>query len=247
MLKNALEFLESRLGHTERWEVGGDTYFAGGGQVYPVPLPTLPRSASCLSAATLAGLVAYMEGNVDNLSLSDCLVTIAAQRVSLCGKLRPTRDRECFVAAKYSPSFGQCVDKTLPLREMVSALETHFEDTAFRAALLESLSKVQVTGLKVQRREGMGSRVTAEQGVMGDGWENLQPVVELAPFRTFPEVPQVPSRFLVEVTAEGEEENAAVKLRCVDGGAWLVPTTQRLAKHLEGLMSGLAHAPTLVY
>ena len=81
---------------------------------------------------------------------------------------------------------------------------------------------------------GVTQTVETVQGVALKTSENIKPRVALAPFRTFLEVAQPESEFLLRVN-----ENGDVGLFEADGGVWKLEAKQNICEYFQKRLSDL--------
>lgn len=94
--------------------------------------------------------------------------------------------------------------------------------------LLDLLSRL-TTGSKVTTSDdGISQTVQAQKGVSLKEQIDIKPRVLLTPFRTFVEVPQPASEFLLRVNKDSE-----IRLFEADGGVWKLEAVRNVAAYLE--------------
>ena len=84
--------------------------------------------------------------------------------------------------------------------------------------------------------DGIAQRVTVKRGVSGHLSEKvkLKAIVKLSPYRTFREVEQPESEFLLRVQNSGDVPNVA--LFEADGGAWINDATENIVGYIQSLV-----------
>lgn len=78
---------------------------------------------------------------------------------------------------------------------------------------------------------GITQTVAARQGVSLKSYVSVKPRVKLIPFRTFREVEQPASEFLLRVDSDGE-----IGLFEADGGAWQLEAKDNVASYFESAL-----------
>lgn len=210
----------------------------------PLHLVSRPKLAepAVLTVHTLSGLAAYVEANRDELTLSECLVHVEGPgAVSLRSKLEGEhQQRMTFVTAENLnrfaavPLFG--FGKYLPLADALVALLALFEDTLHRASLLQVLGTVKVEEGVTQEDDGVKQQVTAKRGIRLVETVSVPSPIHLRPFRTFPELTQPESPFVVRLQERGS--GVEVALFEADGAAWKLEAIQLTAEWLRGELPG---------
>ena len=100
--------------------------------------------------------------------------------------------------------------------------------------LLDLLSRISKENGVITNDNGVSQTVEARQGVALKTMERLKPRVPLRPFRTFQEVEQPESEFLLRMDEEGN-----IGLFEADGGMWKLTARQTIKAFLEANLSDL--------
>lgn len=112
------------------------------------------------------------------------------------------------------------------------------EDTRYLLQLLGSISsESKVTSTD----NGVTQKVEAKAGIALNSVVEIKPRVTLRPFRTFIEVEQPESEFLLRVNQSGE-----IGLFEADGGVWKLEATRNVAAYFEDKLKDLVDAGTVV-
>lgn len=213
-----MEIERLTLDGTRFEEVDGVKYAVR--SLYPV-LPPKEPEPDPLVVHTLTGLVEYVKANHDGLALNKLVMHVVdPMRVDL---VSPThgyhRQRFTFASAQAFPRSAFLYGQFNDLERFNIALQSQFEPTDDRAGVLLIVGNVEDKEVRTQRDDGVGQGVTVKSGI-GLEMAVVPNPVRLAPFRTFPEVTQPPSQFVLRVRKGGTGIEAA--LFEGDGGAWRV-------------------------
>jgi hypothetical protein len=199
-----------------------------------VHLPVMKApEPSALTVQTLSGFADYVNGNRDELDLGSCVVhVVSPRRVELRSRLTGhAQQRFLYLRAEMSDRFaalGQfAFGKYLPAETMKIALLALFVPASDSQAandlgtVLGLVGRVRAVNESEQADDGFTQHVTAKAGVH---LVNTLPTavpsrVELRPFRTFAEVPQPPSPYILRFKDAGDQ-GVLVALFEADGGAW---------------------------
>lgn len=127
------------------------------------------------------------------------------------------------------------------LEERIIQLRAQCADTAGRTALLEMLSSVSKEEGAVSNDNGVTQEVTVREGVAIKAPAAVQPYVKLQPYRTFLEVEQPESEFLLRLGKECE-----VGLFEADGGAWKLEAARKIRTWLESMLAAQIDAGLVV-
>jgi len=208
--------------------------------VQSLPEPeAIPRT---LLFGTLDGLVGYVRGNRDGLALDTLLMHVEGPgSVLLLGPLtghfrqRATLASASLEAFGWKPmAFGQWTD----LETFIIALQAGTLDTPERAAILKLLGSVKDEAVRQTTDDGVTQTVVAKQGAVLVADVPVPNPVVLAPHRTFPDVEQPASRFVLRLHSGGP----TVALFEADGGAWRLEAVKRVAVYLSAAVERLGVA-----
>lgn len=107
--------------------------------------------------------------------------------------------------------------------------------------LLKLLSSVSSESKVTSTDNGVTQKVEAKAGIALSTLVEVKPRVVLRPFRTFVEVDQPESEFLLRISDKGE-----IGLFPADGGVWKLEATRNVAKYFEQELHDLIEAGAVV-
>lgn len=125
--------------------------------------------------------------------------------------------------------------------EMVIQLRSLFLQTTETAYLLDLISRMTEDEKVTTRDNGVTQMVEAKKGVALKETVEIRPRVKLTPFRTFLEVEQPESEFLLRVRDGGE-----IGLFEADGGAWKLVAKRSIVAYLDAQLKDLVNAGRVV-
>lgn len=147
--------------------------------------------------------------------------------VAVVSSLDIEKDREipyCAVAEGSRYNFGRGYD----YENFVIALRSLFVQNENSANLLQLLKKVaSVESVEVED-DGISQQVVAKQGAQLASNVKVSPIYKLAPFRTFIEVKQPESEFLLRIS-----DRSVFALYEADGGAWKIKAKANIRAFFE--------------
>jgi len=220
------------LGQAPEIEVHGKTYTSRSLNVVREPLP------SALVFHSLAGFADYVESGFDVAEKGSVAIQVLDEsKVGLLGKLRETRDREVLAIVELLGDefpFGVWGQH----EETMIALQTRIVPTDNRAALLKILGSVTAEEVATKDDDGITQRVTAKAGVALVEKVDLPNPVLLRPYRTFREVDQPESPFVLRVR-RGRGSGPEIALFESDGGAWRIDAISNVAEYLRDHTTGV--------
>lgn len=118
----------------------------------------------------------------------------------------------------------------MPFEEAMIALRTRFQPTADTEYALKLLSDI-TTGAKITYNDnGIATSVVTKKGIDLQANAAIRPIVKLRPYRTFQEVEQPESQFLIRVNERG------ISFIEADGGMWKLTARNTIKKYLEAAL-----------
>lgn len=192
--------------------------------------------ASSLKATTLGAVVTYLKENRDGLDLKKTVVLVHGPRsVQVVGELHPTiRDREAYLHAEpINPDLDRYFDTFMDREDFSLFVQTRFEDSEERAALLKMISHLRTEAIRTAQDDGVSQVASFQKGVsVVNG--TVQARWNLVALRTFPEVDMQPSPFTLRLRRVGEGDKADIECGLFesDGGAWRVQAMNGIAAWL---------------
>lgn len=125
--------------------------------------------------------------------------------------------------------------------EALIQLRSLFIPTDDAQYLLDLLSRISDESRVTSMDNGVTQTVEARQGVALNAMVEVKPRVNLQPFRTFLEVPQPVSEFLLRV-----DKSRGIGLFEADGGVWKLEAKQNIAKYFERELEDLIEVGKVV-
>ena len=191
-----------------------------------------------LHVHTLSGLVAYVLRNHDKLALDGCVLHVVHQaEVRLRGGLLPApfHRRHDYVVASTEAlfgrgfSFGAYYD-----RETFNVdLQTLFVDSAARQRVLAIVGNLKEEQVRDSADDGTTQTVTGRAGVVLGKDVAVPNPVSLQPYRTFREIAQPASLFVLRLQSGKEGGLPKCALFECDGGAWKLEAISSIRDYLK--------------
>ena len=235
MIKEALQWLADQ-GEPKRIEGIDPIRFSG--QIYKPP--GYSRGVS-LGFSTLESLVGYANSGLDSLEEEALFVVVdSPNQVSL--HMSADADPEAEVerallaqatcsSALVEPQRGTEDQVRGEVEWMQIFLRSQCVQTATRDELIKALGLIKDEEIRTVSDDGFSQEVTVTDGVRLQR-DVLDPIVNLIPYRTFREVDQVESEFLVRVH-KGRSGELSISIREADGGAWKIEAQSRIVTWLS--------------
>lgn len=223
-------------------EVDGKTYTTRELKLVRPPKDPL---ADALGIATLLGLADYVAANRDKLTLEDHVVQVVdPEQVRILSALRGLhRQREVLLVASVPREEDFAFGRFHDTESMIIALQSRFTSTGDRDAVLALVANVKNEEVRSEVDSGVTQVVETRKGVALVASTAVPAIVSLAPFRTFSEVDQPASPFLLRCRTgdhtTGNRPSWAIFE--ADGGAWKLEAIKRVRDFLRAkLPEGLA-------
>ena len=225
MLKELVEHLQN-VAHGRENLVDGNSYVTR-----PMSLPPAEPMPKPLAVTTLNAVVGYLSANRDALNLEEIVVLVdSPTEVTVYGPLRGRhQQRACYVTAKAeTPSVK--LDTWID-REMAQIMLTsRFAPGHDLDAALRLISQVESGVTRSAGDDGVQQTVTVRRGAATKEREVVRRSYVLAPHRTFAEVSQPPSPFVLRI--RGDEDEVSGGLFEADGGAWRLAARSLISDYL---------------
>jgi hypothetical protein len=199
-------------------------------EVFDPPVADLPRA---LQLNTLSGLADYIGSGLDAHTRL-AIHVVDHQQVNLVGPL-VDRDNRRFVYATASADavlgpaqfqFGRYYE----VEEFVIKLATLFEGDDQLARVLQIVGNIKEERVRSTEDDGLSQTVVARAGVASVAEIRVPNPVRLKPYRTFREIEQPASPFLLRLrSGDGEEELPTCALYEADAGEWKLTAIERIA------------------
>ena len=120
---------------------------------------------------------------------------------------------------------------TLGFEEAQIALRTRFQETPDTLYAMKLVSDISLGAKVIYNDNGIATTITTQKGVALQTNEQIRPLVKLRPYRTFQEVEQPESIFLIRVSDRG------ISFIEADGGMWKLSARETVKKFLEEKLS----------
>ena len=202
-------------------------------------LEVVEPSAETLGVTTLNALIGYLQADCDLLIENREVDRLTAHVVSpTCVKLYAPATGDFKVRPEIMEAkpllreipFGRYITG----EEMVVLLQTCFVRNAGDwVKVIAVAGNVTDGATRDYTDDGISQAVTARVGVASKADVAMPNPVQLAPYRTFPEIEQPLSSFVFRAKSGGGDSKPTFALFEADGGAWRIEAMQRIAEWLQ--------------
>lgn len=207
-------------------EINGRLYFSNNNPVLePVP--------DSIKVNSLDGLLAFITESPDTEKVLEPLIINVEDEcgVSVMGQLQGSfHQRPVLITAKHSPCefyFAENYD----LETFIIKLQTCFIQSPIRDTLIKLLSNIKTTESFQRTDDGLSQEVTVKTAITKVEQMELPNPVELGPYRTFHEIEQPISPFLLRLTKDSH--NIYCQLHEADGGMWKKTAVESIRSYLR--------------
>jgi hypothetical protein len=216
---------------------------ADGAWAMVTDLPRPEQLPAALMLGTLAGLASYVTENRDSLDRKTLVAIVQGHdSVSLRGPIvGHFKERAEYVkvqlghlAGNEGFRFGSFMDS----EEFVIALQARFVYTPALAEVLKLVGNIKDESVRQVSDDGVTQTVTARVGAVLSQEVQVPNPVTLAPYRTFREIEQPESRFVLRMRRGGEGQKPTCALFEADGAAWKLAAVERIAAWLKEKLAG---------
>jgi hypothetical protein len=227
MIREAIDKILS-LAHPTTIEVNGKRYAKDGLKVVPAPTP------AGLHLTSLTALLQYLHSELDGKAHGEkvALLVSGPDIVQAIWPLNPADLSRGVpvVANPVIPRFG--FGDWHEHERFCIALQTCFVPTEALGALIKVVAHVTADEIATSVDDGVTQTVTAKAGVQLLDRVSLPSPVTLRPYRTFHEVPQPESPFVLRARKD-RTGGVSFALFEADGGAWRAVAIDCVATYLR--------------
>jgi hypothetical protein len=203
-----------------------------------------PPVALPLQVGTLTGFVDYLKSNVDELVLDTLLVHVkdpntVELRAKIEGEDMLFRRQTYLIASTEMVGGKSFFGQYLDAESFFVWLQSGFVATPELLEILTLIASTRDSKVLETTDDGVAQKVQVAMGVAFVGQKAVPNPVTLAPFRTFREVEQPASLFVLRLRSGKEGERPSCALFESDGGYWRLDAILRIAAYLRGKLAGL--------
>lgn len=229
MIKEAIEkILDLRNAHAIN--VHGKSYSRD--ELVGLPSPT-PKP-DMINMHTLSGFCRYLTEKLDAEIADGCAVLIDDfAAVSLVTKVvGDFNQRLVYACAKPFPMRPFPFAQYLDLENFVVGLQAHFVPDETTATILKVVGNVKSEVVQISQDDGVTQSVEARTGIARFATVSIPNPVRLRPYRTFQEVEQPASDFVLRIK-KGEDEPMTAALFESTSEQWKVQAVESIKKYVE--------------
>ncbi len=191
--------------------------------------PVIPNAPEPLQLSTLDGLVDMIAA--EDL---DCSIYVSGPRkVVLRGALDPLwRQREIYAASTIQDN-GFPFEREMSIEDFIINLQCNFDETPEKKKVIDLVSSITASAVTTAEDDGLAQEVQTKQAIgHKKSLIQLDPIVELKPFRTFREIEQPSDKFLLRMHPRNDQL-PLVSLRSAGGDMWKNEAINSIYEYLK--------------
>ena len=232
MIKEAIEKIETMSAPTFK-EIGDRTFCIQPGKDPEELRPELDVPV-CLKLNSLDALVQMIKTEALKRYKTPIFIEAPSPSHAECfatpdSELREQRLFYYDVAATDIPGWAERVE--MRFEEAMIALRTRFQPTADTEYALKLLSDITTGSHVTYNDNGIATTIVTKTGVALQQNATIKPIVTLRPYRTFQELEQPESEFLIRINERG------INFIEADGGMWKLTARQTIKKYIEAALA----------
>lgn len=182
-----------------------------------------------ISLTSLSGLTTMIKQEMNEYNLPLFVRVTSAERVHVLGAVRDDMQREMPFTAE-AKFIGFDFNDYMSIENMIINLKSRFAPTEDRDYLVQLLGNITDQQSVQTKDDGITQSATVKSGIQLVGEQRIKPIVTLKPYRTFLEVEQPESEFLIRL------KDGRAALFEADGGAWEREAVKNVADKLRELL-----------
>jgi hypothetical protein len=210
-------------------------------------LPPAEPIPSSLSISTLSGLISYFENDPESVTGNYPLLihVMSPTKVVLASAFSGRHaERSTLITADCSDCISNFrFEAYTPLESMIIGLQSQFKQTPDRDLILSVLGNLRDERVATYGDDGVTQAVTTRKGIALGEQTPVPRIVKLAPYRTFGEVEQPLSDFVLRLKQESEGKPPSAALFEAGGGAWRLEAIELIRSHLNTILNINALTP----
>lgn len=197
----------------------------------------MPR---CIDLTGLDSVCKMVRNEAEHIGLQIFIQVKDYKSVSVFTSLDEDEDRlYLYKCAADTPAVT--TDRFMPYEKAVIELRSLYIPNEGTSYLLNLLSSISNESKVTSTDNGVTQKVEAKSGIALSSMVEIKPRVSLMPFRTFIEVAQPESEFLLRINDRGE-----IGMFPADGGVWKLEATRNVAAYFEVALKDLIESGAVV-
>ena len=197
----------------------------------------MPR---CIDLTGLDSICKMVRNEANHIALQIFIQVKDYKSVSVFTTLDEDEDR-LYLYKCTADTPAVTTDRFMAYEKAVIELRSLYIPNSGTEYLLQLLSSISNESKVISSDNGVTQQVEARSGIALSSMVNVKPRVSLQPFRTFVEVAQPESEFLLRINERGE-----IGFFPADGGVWKLEATRNVAAYFEEKLNDLIETGAVV-
>ena len=188
---------------------------------------------ACIDLTGLDSVCKMVRNEYEHVGLQIFIQVKDYHSVSVFSELDEDEDR-LYLYKCVAETPAVTTDRFMPYEKAVIELRSLYIPNEGTKYLLQLLSSISNESKVTSSDNGVTQQVEARSGIALNSMVKIEPRVPLQPFRTFIEVEQPESEFLLRINDRGE-----IGFFPADGGVWKLEATRNVASYFEAELKDL--------
>lgn len=232
MIEEAIAKIESMAEAANSPFEGDNASWVFDGEGNPCELRAAVDEPATMLVHTLSGFADYIKNNFDATEEHAVFVGTPSH-VTLQSRLSGRRRREVPLQTEPFPARRFDFGRFLPPEEFVIGLQIGFAHSEQLATVIKFVGNLTAEGSVSVDDDGVSQRTTIRAGVARVGMAEVPNPVFLAPWRTFAEIEQPESPFILRVRRAGEDGTPQAALFETGDHRWQLAAIESIAEYLR--------------
>lgn len=236
MIKEAIEKIVS-LATPKTYEIGDDTYTIDPNMKRITPHVDRPTA---IAFSSLDGVVQAIQTEMERVTQPVFVSVSSHKKIEVFTTYRKDNmARDLLYTA--TPDLPEPFRTWSEHDDTIIMLRSRFIQNEGAEYLLDLLSRISSEDSVQSEDNGVSQKVSATKGVALKAFERVKSRVLLAPFRTFLEVEQPESEFILRLKQGDKEKGTQTQIGIIeaDGGAWKLAAKHSIADYFRGQLGDL--------
>jgi hypothetical protein len=238
MIREAIELI-TELSHGKILNAHGRSYSKDKLHDVPGPSPTVAP----FEVHSLSGFVNYIVGTDEHdrkREHKNLVLVNGPREVVLTSTLAGAwEQRDTFIKAV--PFIGRDFPfgRYVGAEDFIVGLQTSFVQDDHTTEILRMVGNIQAGILKTVVDDGVSQEVTVRQGITKVGNKVIASPVELRPFRTFQDIEQPSSKYVLRLRRDSADDTPEIALFEVDNKLWQLTAVRSIKEYLDPFLDDM--------
>lgn len=187
-----------------------------------------PPTPEPLALHTLTGIIDWLKSEDKQPCMLHVVSHAEVAAISPLERIWDNRDRYLVAKCDRQP----IPQSYMEIEAAIIMLQSRFTETADRARVLAYLGNIRSEKVATTADDGITQTATVRNAIGRLKEEPMSPIVRLAPYRTFPEIEQPATDFLLRLRQGPENGLPQVALFEADGQEWQIEAIKKIGAWL---------------